>query len=131
MCQPCFYPYIYTMPELSENAIQAAIVRYYNNTYCLLHHSPRCMILSIPNGGTRNAREAVTMKSTGLLPGASDLIVLHYHHLIWCEVKTETGRQSTEQRLFQQRVEALGYIYWLVRSNLEFQEKISNLPGLK
>ncbi len=85
------------------------------------------MILSIPNGGTRNKTEAITLKSTGLLPGASDLIVLHGPHLLWVEVKMPTGYQSPEQRIFQQRVEALGYKYILVRSLLEFQEIISNL----
>ncbi len=114
-----FIWYICTM--LSESAIQAAIVRHYTNTYCLTHHVPRHMILSIPNGGTRNPIEAMTMKSTGLLPGASDLIVLHGSILLWVEVKTEIGRLSKEQLSFQSRIEALGYKYYVVRSLDEFK----------
>ena len=111
----------------SEDRIQAAIVTWYNNTYCLRHHNPRCLILSIPNGGTRHVQEAMTLKATGLLPGASDLIVVHMGVLLWVEVKTETGRQSPEQRDFEQRVMSMGYRYALVRSLENFKELVASL----
>lgn len=115
------------MKELSENAIQAQIVKAYTNEHCLIHHNPRCLILSIPNGGTRNVIEAMTMKSTGLLPGASDLIVIHNGILMWVEVKTETGKLSKEQLSFQSRVEALGYTYRVVRSLEQFKKIIQEI----
>lgn len=111
----------------SENKIQADIVKWFNNTYCLTHHSPRSLIMSIPNGGTRNAIEAMTMKSTGLLPGASDLIFIHRGLLVWIEVKVPTGRQQPSQMQFEARVTDLGYQYKIIRSLQEFQEFIVSL----
>lgn len=114
-----------------EDRIQAECVTWYTNTYCLLHHTPRCMVLSIPNGGSRDVREAMTMKSTGLLPGASDLIVIHqtgrHVALLWMECKTETGRQSKDQVDFQHRIEALGYRYVVFRSLEQFRAIINEL----
>ena len=115
------------MEHLAESRIQQQIVQWYQNTYCLSHHNPRNMILSIPNGGTRDVREAMTLKATGLLPGASDLIVLHNRQVLWVEVKTPTGTQSPAQKDFASRVVAMGFVYKIVRSLLEFQEFISNL----
>lgn len=113
--------------EKLEDRIQAECVTWFTNTYCLRHQTPRSLILSIPNGGTRDVREAMTLKSTGLLPGASDLIVVHMGVLLWVEVKTDTGRQSKEQIEFQQRVTALGYRYELVRSLDEFKALIGRI----
>jgi len=117
------------MQANSEDRIQAEMVRWYTNTYCLVHHEPRCLIMSVPNGGTRDGREAMTMKSTGLLAGASDLIVIHgYGLLIWVETKTSTGRQSPAQKDFKARIKALGYTYVLARSLTDFQSYILTLP---
>lgn len=104
-----------------ENQIQAQIVTWFNNEYCLKNHNPRCLIFAVPNGGTRNIREAMTMKATGTLSGVSDLILILPNRLIFCEVKAEKGKQSESQKEFQKRVEILGFEYWLVYSLQEFQ----------
>ena len=107
---------------MTESKIQQQIVEYFNNTYCLKHHNPRGLIFSIPNGGTRNKLEAITLKATGLLAGVSDLIViLPNGKLIFVEIKTDTGKMSEKQIDFQQRVEALGFEYLLIRSLDEFK----------
>lgn len=104
-----------------EDKIQEEIVKYFNNNYCLLHHEPRFLIFSIPNGGTRNKIEAMKLIGTGLLPGASDLILqLPYPEMYYIEVKTDKGNQSPEQKKFQERVTKLGYQYILVRSLKDF-----------
>lgn len=106
----------------AEEKIQQEIVVWYNNTYCLLHHTPRNLILSIPNENQQH------LTRTGLYPGASDLIVVHHPHpLIWVEVKTATGIQKPNQIKFQLHVESLGYQYYLVRSLTDFQEVIYSL----
>jgi hypothetical protein len=108
-----------------EDQNQAEIVKWYNNKFCLKHHSPRGIIFSVPNGGSRNKVEAITLKATGLLAGASDtILILPTGKLIFCEVKTETGAQSPEQIEFQNRVEALGFEYWLVRGVEDFKKKV-------
>lgn len=114
----------------SEAKIQGEIYRWYNNTYCLKTNEPRCLIFSVPNGGTRNHVEATQLKATGLLPGVSDLIVIHatYSHewglvrrVLFIEVKTETGKQTPQQIEFQERIKALGYDYHVVRSLDQFK----------
>ena len=116
---------------MTEARIQTDIVRWFTNTYCLKHQNPRSLILSVPNGGTRNPIEAMGMKAQGLLPGASDLIVIHNRTLIWVEVKAENGKQSAEQVEFETRVKAQGYQYIVIRSLEAFKATIDAIlhPG--
>ena len=106
----------------NENNLQFEIYKYFNNTYCLKHHTNRALIFSIPNGGTRNIREAMTFKATGLLKGASDLIVIFPNgKLCFIELKMPKGVQSAEQKDFEQRVSKLGYEYHLIRTLEDFK----------
>jgi hypothetical protein len=102
-----------------EDSIQAEIVMYYRNYYQRLYKD--CLIFSIPNGGKRDKRTAMLMKATGLTPGASDLIVIYFGKLLFVEVKTSTGVQSEEQKVFAERVRDCGFDYHLVRSLLDFK----------
>jgi hypothetical protein len=106
-----------------EDSIQAEIVMYYRNYYQRLYKD--CLIFSIPNGGKRDKRTAMLMKSTGLLSGAADLVVIYFGTLVFVELKTETGIQSEEQKVFAQRVRDCGYSYYLLRSLLEFKHMLS------
>lgn len=95
----------------TEDKIQFEIIKWFRNNYCLNNQNPRGLIFSVPNGGTRNKLEAMKMKSTGLLPGASDLIVIMNGRILFLEVKTETGRLSDVQVEFGQRIKANGFDY--------------------
>lgn len=104
---------------MSEERIQQQIVQYYHNQYCLKHHIPRGLIFSIPNEGKPE------LIRTGLLPGASDLIViLPFGGIFFVEVKTPTGKQSDKQKNFESRIKKLGYEYILVRSLEDFKEQL-------
>lgn len=108
----------------NERRIQQDIVMYYRNSYCLAHHTPRCLVLSIPNEG--NPRLA----QTGALSGASDLLVIHRmpnttNRVIFVEVKAG-GRQSEKQRIFENHVKSMGMEYVIVRSLDEFKNVIEN-----
>lgn len=105
----------------TEARIQQEIVRDYNNNYCLVHHVPRCLILSIPNGGDRSDGEKTKAKATGEYAGASDLIVIHYGKVLFVEVKTPTGIQKKSQKGFQKHVVSAGHPYYIVRSLTDFQ----------
>lgn len=107
----------------SEDKIQQDIFMWFNNNYCLKHHKPRYTIFSVPNGGTRNIKEAMKLKSTGLKAGVSDLIVV-MDEVIFIEVKTEIGVQSQKQKEFQKIITDLGYRYLVVKSLKEFQSCI-------
>ena len=111
----------------NENNLQAEIYKWFNNNYCLKSHNFRALIFSIPNGGTRNIREAMTFKATGLLKGASDLVVIFPNgKLCFVELKTDKGIQSSEQKDFECRVSSLGYEYHLIRSLEEFKQLTNN-----
>jgi len=104
---------------MTEDKIQQEIIIYYRNHYQRLYVN--CLIFSIPNGGLRDKRTAMLMKATGLTPGASDLIVIYFGKLLFVEVKTSTGVQSEEQKVFAKRVRECGFDYHLVRSLLDFK----------
>jgi hypothetical protein len=60
------------------------------------------------------------LKSTGVVAGVSDLIVLMPNRCIFVEVKTDIGRQSDKQKEFEEIVKALNFEYHLVRSLEDF-----------
>ena len=106
----------------SESALQQQIFNWYNNNYCLKNIEKRGMIFSIPNGGTRHLMEAMTLKATGLLKGASDLIViLPNGKIMFVELKQPKGIQSLEQKDFESRVKILGFEYHIIKSLEEFK----------
>lgn len=107
----------------SEGLIMQQMVMWYNNTYCLTTARPneRGIIFHIPN---ENQHRLI---GVGLLPGVSDLIVIHpgITRPLFIEVKDHKGKQSPKQAAFEQRIKALGYTYALVRSLDEFKSIIA------
>ncbi len=55
-------------------------------------------------------------KKMGLLPGVSDLIIIHNGNAYCMEVKTDTGVQLVSQERFEERVLEVGGKYGIVRS---------------
>jgi len=107
----------------AEDSIQQEIFMWYNNTYCLAHHTPRRMIFSVPNEGKPE------LVRTGLYPGASDLLVFHTPSRppLFVEVKTPSGIQSNNQKSFESHVTSLGMQYFLVRSLEDFKGVIASI----
>lgn len=65
--------------------------------------------------------------SMGLRPGVSDLVcLLPGSKAVFLEVKTDKGRQSDNQKRFQERVESLGFKYFVVRSIKDVDIAISS-----
>lgn len=91
----------------SEDQIQAECVKRFNNTFCLKIKQPRSIILSIPNGGTRHRIEAITLKSTGLYPGAADLIIVHNGYTFFTEMKKLGASQSPDQKNFEKHINSI------------------------
>ena len=104
----------------SENKIQQEAFMWYSNNFCLKHHNPRHVIFSVPNEGS-NAKEQIYKKALGMKSGVSDMIVLQPNRVIFIEFKDQTGKQSENQKEFQQIVTNLGFEYHLVRSLDEFK----------
>lgn len=110
--------------ELSEDAIQAQIYSFYHNKFCTKLNDIPNVIFSVPNGGLRNKREALKLKSTGVVAGVSDLIIVNDKEILFIEVKTSKGKQSKKQADFERKVKALGYRYLIVRSLNDFKEQL-------
>ena len=111
--------------KITEDYIQSQIVLDFNNKYCLKHHNPRCLIYAVPNGGSRNIIEAKKLKATGTLSGVSDLVVHLPNKVLYIEVKLPLGVQSDKQKDFQNRIEMLGFDYYIVRSLEDFNKIIA------
>ena len=79
-------------------------------------------LLHIPNGGSRNPKEAVRLKAQGVLPGVADLflpVARRDYHGCWLEMKTREGRVSPEQQTFLADMTAAGYFAQVVRGSEE------------
>ena len=106
--------------HLSESAIQSKCVTWFNNTYCLKHHTPRSMIFHVAN---ENQHKHIAL---GVLAGVSDLVVLHGGQVLWVEMKDHKGRLRLAQIEFRERVCLMGYTYHVCRSLEEFKEIIES-----
>jgi len=106
--------------DYSEDRLQQICIMLFRRVYPGLKFA----LVSVPNGGLRNAREAKLLKSTGTTPGVSDLMLIR-KELVWLELKRfKKGSQSKVQKEFQDYVESMGYKYFLVRNLNEFWDVI-------
>lgn len=104
---------------MTETQIQQSCVKWFRVQY------PKWarLLISIPNEGIRSRGAAQRMKAEGMVPGAADLILFHptaSRPALFLECKTATGRQSPNQKQFEQAVTDAGYRYELFRSLDEF-----------
>lgn len=101
--------------------------RLQQNCYVWLHNSfpfLRGLFLEI-NNNSENAREGMRHKCMGRQKGAADMCFLQPGgSAIFIEFKTETGKQSQAQANWQSTVQAAGYRYEIVRSEVQFQKLI-------
>lgn len=81
----------------------------------------------INEGGANTRVSGAIHKGEGTVPGVPDLLLFvpaEYDRLYFglgLELKTATGRQSQQQKDFQQMFQAAGYCYIVIRSIDEFR----------
>lgn len=74
----------------------------------------------------KNREHGAVLKGMGLLPGVSDLAYLMPDgRMLFIELKTESGRQSPQQKQWEQIVTDAGAEYRIIRSLEEFQTLIT------
>lgn len=67
------------------------------------------------------------LKATGLLAGASDLVLIHRGKVYFIELKDATGTQQSNQKEFQSRLAENGQQYFIFRELIEFQKFVLSL----
>jgi len=72
------------------------------------------LLLHVPNGGKRNAREAARLKAQGTKAGVPDLclpVPRGGKHGLWIELKApENGRVSVDQKRWIEALNKQGYV---------------------
>lgn len=128
------------MKKYTEDNLQSACAIYFNNTYCLKHHDNRGMVFQIPNESATKLAMTLkakgmnkkiidetlsmllqVMRSMGFLDGVSDTIILYKGIVHFVEFKLPGNNQQDNQVQFQQRVEAMGFPYHIMRSLEQFK----------
>lgn len=99
------------LTDKAEDTIQKEIVSW----------AKHLLIFAVPNEATRNNSKFIKM---GVLSGVSDLIVVLPNKILFVELKTRTGKQSPNQKTFEEKIEFLGFDYHIVRSLEEFKTLI-------
>lgn len=108
-----------------EHKIQCAQIRYIR----AMHPELERVLFAVPNGQKRTKSQTAWLHEEGMVNGVSDIILLKpnkFYPYLCIENKTPKGKQSPEQKLFQQAVESQGGKYVIVRSLDEFVKVIEN-----
>lgn len=105
-----------------EDLLQQKCVIWFKNNYQM---NGKGLIHSTPNGGSRNIIEAKKLKNTGLMAGVADLTIkLPNSIFIDIELKTDTGKQSDDQKEYQEKMLKMNCNYYVIKSLDEFILKI-------
>ncbi len=88
---------------------------------------PPARWLHIPNGGTRDTKEAARLKAMGVKAGAADVMVLTgAGRFIWIELKSATGRLRPEQAQWRDWCQTIGAPWFLCRSLADVIEALTS-----
>jgi VRR-NUC domain protein len=102
-----------------ESVLQTACVKWFRLQY------PDLVIYAVPNGGSRNIREAQRLKAEGVLAGVADLVVLlPQGKSLYVEMKVKGNKQTLNQKDFQKKAITLGHTYAVCYTFEEFKEVI-------
>lgn len=108
----------------NESRLQIACVNWFRYQYQKFTK----LLIAVPNGGNRNVREAKIMKAEGITAGVSDLLLLIPRKGYGClciEMKTKTGRQNENQKVWQSYSESNGNKYVICRNIDDFMNAIN------
>lgn len=109
----------------SESKIQHICVSWFRKTFPKVGN----LLFSVPNGGWRGAKAALTMRYEGQVNGVADLILLFPSggkSSLCIEMKvpkrkgSRAGKQLKEQEAWQALVEANGSVYIVCHGLVEF-----------
>ena len=91
------------------------------------YQHPEAIMFAIPNGGYRSKIEASIMSGEGVLKGVADLFIMYpsgQHHGCFVEIKSEKGKQTDFQIIFEVNAKSFGHHYAVCRSVEEFMNVV-------
>lgn len=118
------------MARHTEDDLQAVCVQWFGLQFPRL----RKLLCCIPNGGKRNLREAARLKKAGVVAGAPDLVLFipnGQYNTLCIEMKAEDGKQTPNQKSWQELAEKHGNRYVVCRDFDDFRGIILNYLQLK
>lgn len=112
------------MRNKEEEKLQIACIKWFDYQYP--EYSK--LLFAVPNGGSRNKIEAANLKKQGVRAGVSDIVFLkenNKYDFLCIEFKTEKGKQTDNQIIFQEDIKkhTSGY-YIIIRSFEQFKKSI-------
>lgn len=105
-----------------EARIQSECVIWFHNNF---PHLRKCFF-AVQNN-SENVVRAMQRKAMGLVSGVSDTILIYNGHVYCFEFKTEIGRQSKDQKEFEDQATEQGARYYLIRSADQFKMLINTI----
>ena len=93
----------------------------------LLQYPKQYGLLFMNLNNPRSKINGAIMKASGLVAGVADMTYLKDGKAYFFELKANKGRQSDNQKQWQEIVEAEGFSYQIIRSLDEFQTAIKKL----
>ena len=105
-----------------EQDLQISIVQWMKRNL-----SKEVVFFHVPNGGNRSLREGAIFKAMGVVAGVPDLIIAWPGIIAAIELKAGKGSASEAQLEVQERMKAIGWHVYEVRSLDQFQLVLRNL----
>ena len=93
--------------RVEEHRIQRQIVEY------LMMN--QIEVFAIPDGGHRDLATAMVLKREGVRRGVADLMIIGKSKIYFVEIKTQKGKQSEYQKIFEEithKSSACEYMLW-------------------
>lgn len=78
---------------------------------------------------SRNKIQAMMDKGKGLQKGRADMVFYYKGVATMIEFKTPTGTQEPDQRIWQTKIEAAGFKYYLIKTLEDFQQIIRKIQN--
>ncbi len=107
-----------------EEDLQAACVEWFRYAWRKYWR----LLFAVPNGGSRNAKEAANLKRSGVVPGVADLLLLvpnKYYGALCIEMKAGKNEQSDAQKEWESAAVEAGNQYAVCRSVDEFMDIVN------
>lgn len=103
--------------------MQAAAVAIVANVF----PQTRGLIFHVPNGGSRNYREAANLKKMGVLAGVPDILFIWKGSVHAFEFKTEDGDITANQKEIHRRWAEQGVAVTIIRKQADFVTAIRDI----